>query len=167
MIDHLLQIRVLQIRVLQIRGLQIRVLQIRVLQIRVLQILVLQIRVLQIRVLQIRVLQIRVLQIRVLQIHVLQIQSEFYKSNPVRVLQYAFGNDMWTLIVERRGKCFNRVLPRKFQRYWIKVQNDWSSSFTHMADVLSRLRCSTTTDKKKREEMSIVFFYIYLQYYCT
>ena len=34
-------------------------------------------------------LQIRVLQIRVLQIHVLQIQSVFYKSNPVRVLQYA------------------------------------------------------------------------------
>ena len=49
----------------------------------------LQIRVLQIRVLQIRVLQIRVLQIRVLQIRVLQIQSVFYKSNPVRVLQYA------------------------------------------------------------------------------
>ena len=64
MIDHLLQIRVLQIRVLQIR-------------------------VLQIRVLQICVLQIRVLQIRVLQIRVLQIQSVFYKSNPVRILQYA------------------------------------------------------------------------------
>ena len=42
-------------------------------------------------VLQIRVLQIRVLQIRVLQIRVLQIQSVFYKSNPVRVLQYAIG----------------------------------------------------------------------------
>ena len=40
--------------------------------------------------LQIRVLQIRVLQIHVLQIRVLQIQSVFYKSNPVRVLQYAF-----------------------------------------------------------------------------
>ena len=40
-------------------------------------------------ILQIRVLQIRVLQIRVLQIRVLQIQSVFYKSNPVRVLQYA------------------------------------------------------------------------------
>ena len=74
MIDHVLQIRVLQIRVLQIRVLQIRVLQI---------------RVLQISVLQIRVLQIRVLQIRVLQVRVLQIQSVFYKSNPVRVLQYA------------------------------------------------------------------------------
>ena len=34
-------------------------------------------------------LQIRVLEIRVLQIRVLQIQSMFYKSNPVRVLQYA------------------------------------------------------------------------------
>ena len=41
--------------------------------------------------LQIRVLQIRVLQIRVLQIRVLQIQSVFYKSNPVRVLQYAIS----------------------------------------------------------------------------
>ena len=57
-----------------------------------LQIRVLQIRVLQIRVLQIRVLQIHVLQIRVLQIRVLQIQSMFYKSNPVRVLQYAVSN---------------------------------------------------------------------------
>ena len=46
-------------------------------------------RVLEIRVLEIRVLQIRVLQIRVLQIRVLQIQSVFYKSNPVRLLQYA------------------------------------------------------------------------------
>ena len=36
-----------------------------------------------------QILQIRVLQIRVLQIRVLQIQSVFYKSNPVRVLQYA------------------------------------------------------------------------------
>ena len=34
-------------------------------------------------------LQIRVLQILVLQIRVLQIQSVFYKSNPVRLLQYA------------------------------------------------------------------------------
>ena len=41
------------------------------------------------QILQIHVLQIRVLQIRVLQIRVLQIQSVFYKSNPVRVLQYA------------------------------------------------------------------------------
>ena len=48
--------------------------------------------------LQIRVLQIRVLQIRVLQIRVLQIQSVFYKSNPVRVLQYA--NFLW-----KRHKC--------------------------------------------------------------
>ena len=35
--------------------------------------------------------QIRVLQIHLLQIHVLKIQSMFYKSNPVDVLQYAFG----------------------------------------------------------------------------
>ena len=41
------------------------------------------------QILQIRILQIRVLQIRVLQIRVLQIQSVFYKSNPVRLLQYA------------------------------------------------------------------------------
>ena len=59
------------------------------LQIHVLQIHVLQIRVLQIHVLQIHVLQIRVLQIHVLQICVLQIQSMFYKSNPVLILQYA------------------------------------------------------------------------------
>ena len=55
----------------------------------------LQIRVLQILVLQIRVLQILVLQIRVLQILVLQIQSMFYKSNPVRVLQYAISNNIY------------------------------------------------------------------------
>ena len=55
--------------------------------------------------LQIRVLQIRVLQIRVLQIRVLQIQSVFYKSNPVRVLQYA---SVYTTFV---AHVFNGRIP--------------------------------------------------------
>ena len=62
-----------------------------------------QIRVLQIRVLQIRVLQIRVLQIHVLQIRVLQIQSVFYKSNPVRVLQYAIIFAIYIFLEKRNS----------------------------------------------------------------
>ena len=72
--------------------------------------------------------------------------------------------DGWT-----EGEMFQQSSTRDVLEilYRIKVQNEWSYSFSHMEDVLSRLRCSTTTDKNKREKMSNVFFYIYLQHYRT
>ena len=65
-----------------------------------------------------------------------------------------FGNDMWSLMADGF-----RDIGLKYKMSGLTV--------SHMEDVLSRLRCSTTTDKNKREDMSNVLFYIYLQHYLT
>ena len=63
---------------------------------------------------------------------------------------------MWSLTVERRARFFNRVLPGMFWRYRIKVQNEWSYSFTHMEDVTNR---GTPNGHVSQIQMrSIIFF---------